>query len=233
MGSSFIVNMMRAVFGTAFTNIPNHIASSAGFTTQQMLAFLLYWLIHIPFTMFRPNQLAWVFTLKMFTIPPAYIGLFIFCMVNTKAALGEGLLGDKRTTKGEYSWLVMLAINAGIGSSANVIANQPDYSRWSSDPWAAIFPQLIAHPLSATISSTFGILATSAINNAWGLELWNQWDLLDEIMTRYWRPDVRFAVFLCASARKCISHSMLNNMEAGGSLFRRRCWNKASSLRKV
>jgi NCS1 family nucleobase:cation symporter-1 len=95
----------------------------------------------------------------------------------------------------------MYAINAGIGNTANSITNQPDYARWSSDHWAVTIPQLIANPISVTISSTFGILATSAINNVWGLELWNQWDLLAEIMNRYPRPDVRFAVFLCAAAQ--------------------------------
>jgi NCS1 family nucleobase:cation symporter-1 len=201
IGSSFVVNMLTAVFGSHYTSIPNHIPESIGFTTQQMLAFLLYWLVHIPFTLLRPNQLSWVFTLKMCTIPPAYIGLFIFCMVNTKGQLGGGLPSAQKASKSEFSWFIMYAINAGIGNTANSITNQPDYARWSSDHWAVIIPQLIANPISVTISSTFGILATSAINNVWGLELWNQWDLLAEIMNRYPRSDVRFAVFLCAAAQ--------------------------------
>lgn len=62
-----------------------------------------------------------------------------------------------------------------------------------------MWSQLIANPIAVTISATLGILATSAINNAWGLELWNQWDLLDAIMTRYWTSGARFACFLCAA----------------------------------
>lgn len=201
IGSSFVVNMLTAVFGSAYTNIPNHISPSAGFTTQQMLAFFLYWLIHIPFTLLRPNQLSWVFTLKMCTIPPAYIGLFIYCMVATKGQMGSALPAAERVSKSQFSWFIMYAINAGVGNTANTITNQPDYARWSTTRWAVVIPQVIANPISVTISSTFGILATAAINNVWGLELWNQWDLLDEIMIRNWRPDVRFAVFLCAAAQ--------------------------------
>ena len=193
--------MLTAVFGHHFTDIPNHLPLSTGFTTQQMLAFFLYWLIHIPFTLLRPNQLAWVFTLKMCTIPPAYIGLFIFCMVNTHAKMGHALPMAASASKAQFSWFIMYAINSGLGNTANTITNQPDYSRWSKTKWAVIIPQVIANPLSVTISSTFGILATSAINNAWGLQLWNQWDLLAEIMIRYPRSDVRFAVFLCAAAQ--------------------------------
>ena len=193
--------MLTAVFGSHYTSIPNHIPESVGFTTQQMLAFFLYWLVHVPFTLLRPNQLSWVFTLKMCTIPPAYIGLFIFCMINTKGQLGGGLAKAQNVSSSQFSWFIMYAINAGIGNTANSITNQPDYARWSTDKWAVIIPQLIANPLSVTISSTFGILATSAINNVWGLELWNQWDLLTEIMERYPRSSVRFAVFLCATAQ--------------------------------
>lgn len=58
---------------------------------------------------------------------------------------------------------------------------------------------MIASPISVTLSATFGILATSAINNAWGTTLWNPWDLLLAIMERYDTSAVKFAVFLCSA----------------------------------
>lgn len=195
--------MLTAVFGTGFTRIPNGISESVGFTTQQMLAFLLFWLVHVPFTLLRPNKLGWVFTVKMCTIPPVYIGLLIFCMVTTGGQLGGALPGSESATanSSQTSWILTSAINAAIANGGGSITNAPDYARWSTTHWAPILPILIAEPLSATISATFGILATSAINRAWGVELWNQWDLLAEIMRRYPRPEARFAVFLCASAQ--------------------------------
>ncbi|TFK50769.1 putative allantoin permease [Heliocybe sulcata] len=199
VGSSFVVNMLTAVFGHYFTDIPNHIPASIGFTTQQMIAFLIYWFCHLPFTLLRPYQLKWLFTLKMCTIVPTCVGLFVFCMVNTRGNLGSGLPRSSAVSASQWGWFWMYAINSGLGNTANIITNQPDFSRWSHDRWASIWPQLIANPISVTISASFGILATSAINNVWGLQLWNQWDLLDEIMKRYPRPDVRFAVFLCAT----------------------------------
>ncbi|KAH7926044.1 uracil permease-like protein [Leucogyrophana mollusca] len=199
VGSSFFVNMLTAVFGTGFTNIPNHIPVSVGFTTQQMLAFFLYWLCHIPFTLLRPYQLKWLFTLKMCTVVPSILGLFIFCMVNTHCNIGPGLPRSEALSASQFSWFFMYAINSGLGNTANIITNQPDFSRWSHNHWASVWPQLIANPISVTLSATFGILSTSAINNVWGLELWNQWDLLQAIMERYPTSAVRFAVFLCAA----------------------------------
>lgn len=67
-----------------------------------------------------------------------------------------------------------------------------------------MWSQFFSQPIAVTLSASLGILATAAINHAWDLELWNQWDLLDAILTRYWHPSARFAVFLCAACW-CIS----------------------------
>lgn len=60
------------------------------------------------------------------------------------------------------------------------------------DECCFLFPKPHASPANSS-------LQTAAINNNWGLELWNQWDLLDAILTRYWSGTTRFAVFLCAA----------------------------------
>jgi NCS1 family nucleobase:cation symporter-1 len=209
--------MLTAVFGHHFTDIHNAVPVSVGFTTQQFLAFFLYWLCHIPFTLLRPNQVKWLFTVKMFTVVPACIGLFIFCMVNTKAQLGNAL--PKSATLGGAGWFWIYAINSGIGNFANIITNQPDFARWAKYRGASIWSQLFASPISVTFAATLGILATSAINNVWGLELWNQWDLLSAIMVRYPRADVKFAVFLCAFfwAVLVMATNIAANMIAFGS----------------
>lgn len=56
----------------------------------------------------------------------------------------------------------------------------------------------VAYPLVAVLTASIGIMSTATINNSWGLEIWNPWDLMTEILNRYWRPDVRFAVIICA-----------------------------------
>ncbi|KAF4630035.1 hypothetical protein G7Y89_g8107 [Cudoniella acicularis] len=196
-GSSFVVNMLQAVFEKSFTSIPNDLPVSLGFTTQQMVAFFLFWLCHIPFVFLRPNQLKWLFTLKMCTMVPAMVGLFIFCMVNTHGRLSTDHL-TSAVPVSSTSWLFMYAINLSLGAHSTLITNQPDYSRWSKKPWSSIWTQHVFWPTSVTIAASFGILSTAAINNAWGLKLWNQWDLLTAILNRYPTHSVRFAVFLCA-----------------------------------
>lgn len=191
--------MLHAVFGSSFTKIPNRLPETLGFTTQQMLAFFLFWLLHVPFVFLRPNQLRWLFTVKMVIMTIAMTGLFIFSMVNTKGNLGNGVL-KPNVPVSSTAWLYLYAINSVLGAHSTLTANQPDYSRWCAKRWASIWTQLVFWPVSVTIATTFGILSTASINNAWGLELWNQWDLLTAILDRYPTSGVRFAVFLCAAA---------------------------------
>lgn len=145
-GSSFMVNMLQAVFGTGFTNITNGIPVSVGFTTQQFLAFFLFWLCHIPFVFFRPNQLKWLFTLKMCTMLPAMVSLFVFCMVHTHGKVGASAL-TSTIPSSSTGWLFMYAINSAVGAHSTLITNQPDYSRWAGKKWSSVWTQLVFWPL--------------------------------------------------------------------------------------
>lgn len=138
IGSSFVVNMLTAgmlapfvvlvhpltletVFGDSYRNIHNSIPESVGMSTKQFIAFFLYWLAHIPFTLLRPYQLRWVFTLKMVTVVPACFGLFIFCMVNTKGNIGGGIPGVKSSSS-SFAWFVVYAFNSGLGNTVSKVA---------------------------------------------------------------------------------------------------------------
>jgi hypothetical protein len=88
-------------------------------STKQFIAFFLYWLVHIPFTLLRPYQMRWIFTLKMVTVVPACFGLFIFCMVNTKGNIGGGLPGAPASKSTSFAWFVVYAFNSGLGNTVS------------------------------------------------------------------------------------------------------------------
>ena len=194
-----MANALQAVFGHNYTDIPNHIPESVGITSAGMLAFFLFWCVHFPFCAFRPYQLRKFFWFKAIIMLPATWGLFIFCMVNTKGQLGSlHTLSSTGSTQSVWGWFFVYAINSGMGNTATLITNQPDIARWSKTKSGAMYTNLIINPLAITLSASLGILSTAAINNSWGLQLWNQWDLLTAIMERYWSAGTRTAVFLCA-----------------------------------
>ncbi|KAH8807554.1 allantoin [Xylogone sp. PMI_703] len=176
-GSSYIVNILHAIFGHYYTDTPNGIPASMGFTTQQMIAFLIFWLLHIPFIFLRPYQVRHFFTAKAFLAIPAAFGLFIYCMVTTRGNLGP-LFGTRKSNS-NLAWTFIWCINSGMGNVATLITNQPDLARWAKSNRSPMAGVLIAYPL---------------------ITLWNPWDLMAEILNHHWRSDVRFAIVLCASA---------------------------------
>jgi NCS1 family nucleobase:cation symporter-1 len=107
------------VFGDSYRNIHNAVPASVGMSTKQFIAFFLYWLVHIPFTLLRPYQMRWIFTLKMVTVVPACFGLFIFCMVNTKGNIGGGLPGAPASKSTGFAWFVVYAFNSGLGNTVS------------------------------------------------------------------------------------------------------------------
>ncbi|KAF2230964.1 allantoin [Viridothelium virens] len=198
-GGALMGNALQAIFGHNYTDIPNHIPLSVGITSAGMLSFFLFWCVHFPFCAFRPYQLRKFFWFKASIMLPATWGLFIFCMANTKGNLGPlHKLNSNGSTSSIWGWFFVYAINSGMGNTASLITNQPDIARWSKTKSGAMYTNLIVNPLAITLSASLGILSTAAINNSWGLQLWNQWDLLSAIMDRYWSAGTRTAVFLCA-----------------------------------
>jgi NCS1 family nucleobase:cation symporter-1 len=190
-------NILRCIFGHNFTDIPNHIPASVGITSANMLAFFLFWLVHFPFCAFRPYQLRAFFWFKSIIVLPAVFGLFIFCMANTKGKVGSVYTSTIKEGSA-YGWFILYGINSGMGNTATLITNQPDIARWSKTKSGAQWSQMITQPIGVTLSASLGILATAAVNNNWGLALWNPWDLLSAILDRYWSASTRFAVFLAA-----------------------------------
>ena len=54
------------------------------------------------------------------------------------------------------------------------------------------------NPLAVALSASMGILATAGINQAWELELWNPWDLMNAALDRHWTAGARTLIFLAA-----------------------------------
>ncbi|KAF7596842.1 hypothetical protein BBP40_012442 [Aspergillus hancockii] len=198
-GAQYMYNILRAIFGHHFTDIPNRLPQSAGITTSLMLAFLLCWLVHLPFCYFRPYQLRKFFWFKTIVSLPAMFGLFIWAMVNTNGQVG-GLYSSSARPRSSTAWLILAGINSGMGNTANMITNQPDFARWANSRSAAVWTQLAVNPLAVTLSASLGILSTNAINVKYNTDIWNQWDMMNFILDRYWEPKTRFAIFLCAFA---------------------------------
>lgn len=75
-----------------------------------------------------------------------------------KILLSESLAHQQKTNK--------------TSNTATLITNQPDYCRWTKTRNAPLWTQLLSNPIAVTLSASLGILATAAINNKYGTDIW-------------------------------------------------------------
>lgn len=54
---NFLDICFSCVFGSGWTNLPNHIPTSSGITTREMVAYFLGWLTQLPVCFIRPHRL--------------------------------------------------------------------------------------------------------------------------------------------------------------------------------
>ncbi|PIL23651.1 transporter [Ganoderma sinense ZZ0214-1] len=96
------------------------------------------------------------------------------------------------------AWAIVGSINSAMGNWSTFIANMPDFARYATDPVATMWTHIVFVPFPAAIGGMIGILGTSCLQKAWGVTLWNQWDVYDAILDHSWTGPARLGVFLLA-----------------------------------
>ncbi|KAI9739697.1 MAG: hypothetical protein M1834_006416 [Cirrosporium novae-zelandiae] len=197
-GGYFMAILLRCIFGKRYYNMYNSFSPGADITVQELVGFIIFMVITAPILAIPIPKLRRVYTIKSVVLPPVVIGLFVFCILVGKDAGGSG--GEFNTTVplsgSTLAWAMLSAINSCMGKTSASVANQTDLSRYARTPRAPFWSQLIAIPIGNTLCATLGIFATSATHRAWGVLIWNPWDLCDYILTLHWTAGARTGIAL-------------------------------------
>jgi NCS1 family nucleobase:cation symporter-1 len=202
-GGYFLSIFLRCVFGHHWHDLANTIPKSMGVTVQQLLGFILFAIVTAPFLALRPHQMRRLYTIKSFVLPPVAIGLFAWCIVQGRSAGGNA--GNFKAIKpnprgAALAWAMLSAINSCMGKTSSIAVNQTDLARYARTPSAPFLSQLISLPIGNTLCATLGIFATSSTQQAWGVTLWNPWDLCTAILDRHWSTGARAAIAVASLA---------------------------------
>jgi NCS1 family nucleobase:cation symporter-1 len=193
----FVSIILRCVFGDSWHKMHNPIPKSVDVTLQNLIGFILFAVLSAPLLALPPQHMRRLFTVKSVILPPVAIGLFAFCITQGKAAgYNAGSFSTAKVVpKGSVlAWAMLSAINSCMGKTSTQAVNQTDLARYSRTANAPFWSQLIALPIGNTLCATLGIFSTSAIQQAWGVTLWNPWDLSTEILNRHWNSGARTAI---------------------------------------
>ncbi|KAH8888119.1 hypothetical protein GQ53DRAFT_655053 [Thozetella sp. PMI_491] len=198
-GGLFLDVTFMAIFGDAWTNIPNHLPESASITSRGMCAFFLYWLIQFFSNFFRPHELKWMYYTKAIIMPINIFGLFIWAMVRSGGP-GDFQLTQYSASQSALVWAVVASINSAInGNFGPLVASGQDITRFAVSPRHQWIGQSLTAPWSATIVALLGVVTAACSQKVYGEAYWQPALLLQAILAENSESKTRFAVF-CSAA---------------------------------
>ncbi|KAH8883456.1 hypothetical protein GQ53DRAFT_882643 [Thozetella sp. PMI_491] len=169
-GSTAVTVMLTAIW-PSYQNIPNHLPTSAGITSQGLLSHFLFWIIQLPFLMIHPHKLKWFFVLKAFVTVTAAVGTTIAVCV---MAGGSGDIWNQSPTVSGWtrSWLIVSTLTSQTGSWSTVGTNISDFTRYVKRPRDTFFQPLF-FPVICFLIALLGIISASASKVAYGEYIWD------------------------------------------------------------
>ncbi|EME46505.1 hypothetical protein DOTSEDRAFT_70493 [Dothistroma septosporum NZE10] len=165
---------LRCIFGHNWTDIRTSLPASAGITTLQMVAFLLTWLLQLPFAFLHPSKAGPLFVVKSVPWPIAYIATMIWALV--KFGGMELSLGSEGVTDSALGWSFMKAINTVVSGVVPPMVNIADLAKHGNRPVLDIVPLTVGLFVSKPAVITLGLLTTAAGAKHFGAANWNLWD---------------------------------------------------------
>ncbi|KAI1372062.1 permease for cytosine/purines, uracil, thiamine, allantoin-domain-containing protein [Hypoxylon crocopeplum] len=196
--SLFLDVALRCVFGDLWYKLPNTFPASNAITTRQFAACLILWVGSYPAMTFKIHKFRHLWTVKAFVVPPATVGIFIYCMVVGSKGATSYASTNLDLSGSSLAWAFVYGVQVIIGAFSPMIASNPDIARYARKPSATFYPQLVTIAFWKTALCMIGIFGTNAIAYKYGTTYWNLWDICNAILTSNWNGGARFAIFLFA-----------------------------------
>jgi len=167
---SATTQVIRAIW-PSFLHLHNAMSESQGITTQQMVAYFVFWVIQFPVLLIPPQKLQWLFNLKIVMCIATILGTVIW---TCKQAGGSGDIWDQKAeiSGPTKAWLTMWALNSCTASWSTVGMNIPDFTRYLRRPRAAL-TQAAFFPAVCSWVAVVGIVVASASIPVYRTAVWD------------------------------------------------------------
>ncbi|KAK4063638.1 hypothetical protein Trihar35433_8346 [Trichoderma harzianum] len=210
----------------------NSFSESSHLATNDFIGLVIWMCAFIPAILIKPEKLQIPFVICFFLFCGSCFGILIWS-VSTANGAGELFHQKKDTTN--MGWAFMFGITSVLGAWGSGTLGQSDWTRYAKTKHSPTLSQLIATPLTITVTAVIGIIATSASNHILGGEiLWNPIYLLAAVQEHYHSsPGVRAAVFFAGIgivASQLSISIVLNSMSTGMDLAG--LWPKYINIRR-
>ncbi|KAI4958686.1 hypothetical protein J4E86_004291 [Alternaria arbusti] len=172
LGGICITAMLSAVF-PSFHRMQNTLPLSAKITTQQLVGWVVFNLLSVPFLCARLERKRIVRVFVALNIYSFFTLLAIMIWAVTRAGGGGPLLSQGPLPNSDVGWGILKAITTVIGSIAVGLMSQPDFTRFARTPGAQVTGQWTSILLFGTLMPLFGCITASATQAIYGQPIWN------------------------------------------------------------
>lgn len=179
-GGQCMAVLLTAIW-PSFKNIPDTIGEeSQGISTGGMVAFLLYFLLQLPFLCIPYTKVQYFFGFKSIIAPIVFLAIFGDTLRRAGGTISQSEVVTKGTTVSGsvLAWAFFSNLNGVLGNYATLGLNIADFSRYSNRP-SAQNVQVIVIPFIFTVVGLLGIFTAAASETAYGKIIWNPIEILD------------------------------------------------------
>ncbi|KAH8913120.1 NCS1 family nucleobase:cation symporter-1 [Coniochaeta sp. PMI_546] len=210
----------RVMFGAmipGLAHMNNHFAKGAHLETKDFIGLVIWMAAFIPGVLIKPEKLQKPFVLCFVLFAGSAFGCLAW---SVSQAGGIGSMFHEPGTADNIGWSFMFGITAILGAWGAGTLGQSDWTRYADRRFAPTLSQLLAAPLTITVTAAIGIIVTSASHDILGGDLvWNPIYLLADIQEYYHsssgaRAGVFFGALGCAASQFSIS-VVLNSVSTG------------------
>lgn len=177
-GGQCMAVLLEAIW-PSYANIPNHIPKSEGISSGGMIAFLLYFLLQLPFLCIPYTKVQYFFGLKSIIAPIVFLAIFGDTLRRAGGTISHStvITGGTKLHGSALAWAFFGNLNGVLGNYATLGLNIADFARYSNKP-SAQNVQAIVIPFIFTIVGLLGIFTAAASQTAYGEVLWNPIDII-------------------------------------------------------
>ncbi|BFZ60594.1 hypothetical protein YB2330_001634 [Saitoella coloradoensis] len=195
---------IKAVIGAVIPgfihgSLNDYTSASSHLAKNDFIGFILFLLAFFGMVLIPPERLQLPFALSFFAFTGACFGILGWA-VHTAGGAGPLFASSAANESGlSTGWGILYGITALLGSWGAGCLGQSDWTRYAKRRGAPILSQMVAAPLTITITALIGVIVTSCVKEIMGEIVWNPIYLLPKIQDYYGSsPGARAGVFFAA-----------------------------------
>ncbi|KIW05845.1 hypothetical protein, variant [Verruconis gallopava] len=177
-GGQCMAVLLTAIW-PSFAKIPNHIPADQGITTSGMIAFLLYFLLQLPFLCIPYTKVQYFFAFKSVIAPIIFLAVFGDTLHKAGGTISHSTVISQGTTVSGsvLAWAFFGNLNGVLGNYATLGLNIADFSRYANKPSAQNVQALVI-PAIFTLVGLLGIFTAASAQTAYGQVIWNPIEII-------------------------------------------------------